>query len=103
MLRIILRSGKLDRPEDPPEQAIDRPEHRALLRKAGAEGIVLLKNAGGILPLQAAGLQSIAIIGPNARTAQIMGGGSAQLNPHYRISPWDCLVAALGAERLAYA
>ena len=35
------------------------------------------------------------MIGPNARTAEIMGGGSAQLNPHYRISPWDGLRAAL--------
>ena len=44
------------------------------------------------------------MIGPNARTAQIMGGGSAQLNPHYRVSPWDGLVAALGGEdRLDYA
>ena len=32
-----------------------------------------------------------------------MGGGSAQLNPHYRVSPWDGLVAALGDERLSYA
>src|SRR5690606_7499122 len=34
--------------------------------------------------------------------ARIMGGGSAQLNPHYRVSPWEGLVAALGEERLAY-
>nr|WP_244466937.1 glycoside hydrolase family 3 C-terminal domain-containing protein [Devosia geojensis] len=32
-----------------------------------------------------------------------MGGGSAQLNAHYRISPWDGLTAALGKERLAFA
>ena len=62
---------------------------------------MLLKN-DGILPLdRAAG--SIAVIGPNAKVAQIMGGGSAQLNPHYRVSPWDGLAAALGdEERLAY-
>ena len=27
-----------------------------------------------------------------------MGGGSAQLNPHYRVSPWDGLVNALGSD-----
>ncbi len=32
-----------------------------------------------------------------------MGGGSAQLNPHYAVSPWDGLAARLGAERLTFA
>jgi beta-glucosidase len=32
-----------------------------------------------------------------------MGGGSAQLNPHYRVSPWQGLAAALGEERLSFA
>ncbi|MDF2984366.1 MAG: glycosyl hydrolase, partial [Devosia sp.] len=67
----------------------------------GAEGAVLLKNTGELLPLSGSG--RIAVIGPNAKVAQIMGGGSAQLNPHYRVSPWDGLVAALGEERLSYA
>ena len=49
---------------------------------------MLLKN-DGILPLDPASTGRIAVIGPNAKVAQIMGGGSAQLNPHYRVSPWD--------------
>ena len=68
------------------ERADDRPAHRALIRRAGAEGAVLLKN-DGMLPLDPAGAGRIAVIGPNAKMAQIMGGGSAQLNPHYRVSP----------------
>lgn len=82
------------------EKADDRPETRALIRKAGAEGTVLLKN-NGILPLSVG--KKIAVIGPNARIAQIMGGGSSQINPHYRVSPWDGLVAAVGTENLTYA
>ena len=100
ILRLMERTGALDDHSVWQERADDRPEHRALIRKAGAEAAVLLKNTG-VLPL--AGQGKVAVIGPNARTAQIMGGGSAQLNPHYRISPWDGLVAALGAERLSYA
>ncbi|MEO7223078.1 MAG: glycoside hydrolase family 3 C-terminal domain-containing protein, partial [Devosia sp.] len=84
------------------EFADDRPAHRALIRRAGAEGTVLLKN-NGLLPLDAATSGKIAVIGPNARTAQIMGGGSAQLNPHYAVSPWEGLAAAFGEERLSYA
>ena len=42
-------------------------------------------------------------LSPNAKAAQIMGGGSAQLNPHYSVSPWDGLAAVFGEERLSYA
>ena len=38
---------------------------------------MLLKNDGAILPLDATRDGKIAVIGPNAKTAQIMGGGSA--------------------------
>ncbi len=101
VLRLMARTRALDQTTPHPERAEDRQEHRALIRRAGAEGTVLLKNAG-VLPLSAeAG--KIAVIGPNAKVAQIMGGGSAQLNPHYAISPWQGIVTAYGAERLHYA
>lgn len=100
ILRLMERTGAIDDHSAWQERADDRPEHRALIRKIGAEAAVLLKN-NGVLPLTGAG--KIAVIGPNARTAQIMGGGSAQLNPHYRVSPWDGLVSALGEDRLTYA
>jgi len=100
MLTLMQRVGSLDDHRDFVEHANDRPEHRALIRRAGAEAAVLLKN-NGILPLKGDG--TIAVIGPNAKTAQIMGGGSAQLNAHYRISPWQGLINALGQERLRYA
>jgi beta-glucosidase len=92
ILRLIARVGAFDDPTIAEEQAIDRPEHRALIRQAGAEGIVLLKN-DGVLPLDPTALKKIAIIGPNAKTAQIMGGGSAQVNAHYRISPFEGISA----------
>ncbi|MCZ4347539.1 glycoside hydrolase family 3 C-terminal domain-containing protein [Devosia neptuniae] len=100
MLTLMQRVGSFDDHRDFVEHANDRPEHRALIRRAGAEAAVLLKN-NGILPLKGDG--TIAVIGPNAKTAQIMGGGSAQLNAHYRISPWQGLINALGQERLRYA
>jgi len=50
--------------------AYDTPEHRALARKAAAEGSVLLKNDGGLLPLKK-DIGVIAVIGPNADFAQI--------------------------------
>jgi beta-glucosidase len=100
MLRLMDRTGALTDTRPFKERADDRPEHRALIRRASAEAAVLLKN-DGVLPLTGEG--KIAVIGPNAKVAQIMGGGSAQLNAHYRISPWQGLVSALGEERLTYA
>lgn len=100
MLRLMERVGSLDDHRPHQEQANDRPEHRALIRRAGAEAAVLLKNKGA-LPLKPGA--KVAVIGPNAKRAQIMGGGSAQLNAHYRVSPWEGLVAQLGEDRLSYA
>ncbi|HXR66636.1 MAG TPA: glycoside hydrolase family 3 C-terminal domain-containing protein [Ktedonobacteraceae bacterium] len=96
LLRLIERADAFEHPHEGPEQAIDRPEHRAVAREAAAEGIVLLKNTREMLPLQAAKLTSLAIIGPNAKTARIMAGGSAQVNAHYAITPFEAIVARAG-------
>ena len=101
VLLLMARTGALRETALFAERAEDRPAHRALIRRAGAAGAVLLKN-DGLLPL-AAPAGTVAVIGPNAREARIMGGGSAQLNPHYAVSPWDGLAARLGAERLVFA
>lgn len=100
MLRMMERSGALHDQTPHRETADDRPETRALIRRAGAEGAVLLKN-DGLLPLARTG--TLAVIGPNARVAQIMGGGSSQLNPHYRVTPWQGLATALGEDALTFA
>jgi beta-glucosidase len=57
--------------------------------------MVLLRN-DGVLPLRAERLRSLALIGPNAGRAQIMGGGSAKLRPHRLETPLDALRARLG-------
>jgi beta-glucosidase len=104
ILRLMERTGARTDHRPHEELADDRLEHRALIRRAGAEGTVLLKNDRNLLPLAKLGSGKIAVIGPNAKVAQIMGGGSAQLNAHYRISPWQGLANALGDEsRLVYA
>ncbi|MFC3835713.1 MULTISPECIES: glycoside hydrolase family 3 C-terminal domain-containing protein [Deinococcus] len=98
VLRLIERTGTFANPRDVSDSAekdTEYPETRALIRRAGAEGMVLLKNAGGVLPLPAGA--SVAVVGPNAAAAQVMGGGSAQMNAHRRVSPLDGLREAPGA------
>ena len=94
VLNFIHGLGGFEQGDPAPEFADDRPATRALIRRAGAEAAVLLKN-DGILPLSIKPGMKIAVIGPNAAVAQIMGGGSAQINPHYAISPLAGLTEAL--------
>ncbi|PDS76167.1 beta-glucosidase [Rhizobium sp. L43] len=94
MLLLLERVGAFEKKPDLSERAIDLPEDRALIRRLGAEGTVLLKN-DGILPLAKTSLDRIAVIGPNAATARVMGGGSAQIAAHYTVSPLEGIRAAL--------
>jgi beta-glucosidase len=45
---------------------VHNPGHQDLALEAAREGIVLLKNEGGILPLDRNRIRSVAVIGPNA-------------------------------------
>jgi beta-glucosidase len=96
LLQLLVKADLFEHAETGPEQDTDLPEHHALIREAGAEGIVLLKNEQQALPLQREQLTSIAVIGPNAHVAQIMGGGSAQVNAHYAITPFEGIEAKVG-------
>jgi len=87
LLGVIEKAGLFENPELKPERAEDKPEHRAIIREAAREAIVLLKNENDLLPLQKT--KSIAVIGPYARMAQVLGGGSAGVTPHYATSPFD--------------
>jgi beta-glucosidase len=72
VLRLFARTAA--RPQEP------RSEHSALIRAAGARGIVLLRNEHDVLPISdQAG--TIALIGPGADIGQVQGGGSCQVQP----------------------
>ncbi|KAM0335577.1 hypothetical protein ACHAQA_000625 [Verticillium albo-atrum] len=98
-LVLLDRVGKFaDRRPTPAEQAIDRPEHRALIREVGAAGIVLLKNEGGVLPIDASKTKKIALLGPLADHASAHGGGSSFLTCHYKISPKEAFTKRFGSQ-----
>jgi beta-glucosidase len=60
----------------------DAEAHHELAREIAGRAIVLLKNDGGVLPLDATdGNQSIAVIGEFARTPRYQGGGSSLMTP----------------------
>lgn len=90
ILNIAEFSGRFDSPENKLEKSNIRKSHNKLLRKVASEGMVLLKNKK-ILPLKKSAIKKLAVIGPNAKNSQIIGGGSASLKPHYQIHPFEAL------------
>lgn len=63
------------------------PEHFAAARKIAAEGTVLLKNEGGILPLDVPQDGKILLVGENVLKMLVVGGGSSNLKTKYEITP----------------
>jgi beta-glucosidase len=86
ILRGIFVSGQFDKPHTATGE-VDTPAQRSLARKAAAESIVLLKNAGDLLPLDPSKIHSLALIGPNAGVARTGGGGSSLVVPKYSVTP----------------
>jgi beta-glucosidase len=84
-----------------PGSTFDADAHHALSRRVGAEGIVLLKNMPGVLPLTAGA--TVAVIGDFAKAPRYQGAGSSQVNPTRVSTPHDELVALLGADRVRHA
>ena len=79
ILRAMYQAGLFDYPNA--GGTIDTVADQAIAQQVEEQGAVLLKNAGGQLPLNAAALHTIAVIGWNANVAVLSGGGSAQVYP----------------------
>lgn len=98
LLVLMERTHAWDRSADDQEQTVRDPAERRLCRQAAIAGTVLLRNEGALLPLDAAALTKVAVIGPNARMDRSMGGGSASLTPLTRRTLLDALTERLDAE-----
>jgi beta-glucosidase len=79
ILRAMYEVGIFDNPQN--IQAIPAAADAAVAQEIEEQGAVLLKNANNQLPLNAATLKSVALIGTNADFYVLSGGGSAQVQP----------------------
>ena len=81
-------------------KTIDWDAHHALARKAAAESIVLLKNRGGLLPLDPKA--NIAVIGDFAEKPRYQGAGSSLVNAP-RVDSFRQVFEASGLKNAGFA
>ena len=63
--------------------------HYAASRRIGEEGIVLLKNDDGLLPIDPAKTKRVLVVGENAIKMMTVGGGSSSLKVQREVLPLD--------------
>jgi beta-glucosidase len=106
ILALKFRMGLFENPRRPDREAQKRvihcAEHRALNLRAARESIVLLQN-DGFLPLRAADVPSVAVVGPNADNALAQLGdwslGATQYPPEYGQQPRELTTTVLDGLR----
>ncbi len=100
LLTARFKLGMFDPPELVPYSKIpysvnDSPEHGALALETARKSIVLLKNAGALLPLDVTRLRTVAVIGPNADSIEALVG-NYNGDPSHPVSPLDGIRRKLG-------
>jgi beta-glucosidase len=72
------------------------PEHVALAREVAEKGTVLLKNEGGLLPLDERSVKSVAVVGRLADAPNLGDHGSSRVYPPDTVTVVEGLREALG-------
>lgn len=93
ILRPMMALGLFD--NRPTIQPLPEEQNSAFARALSERASVLLKNAGGTLPLGAT-VGSIAVVGADADVV-VQGGGSSLVNPTRTVSPLEGIQARAGA------
>ena len=96
LLRVAASFGWLDREQTDLSIPWLNPRGTAAALDAAREGMVLLKNDGGVLPIVPRSVKTVAVIGPLAYPGIPVGGGSAGVQPFRTVSTLEGIAEALG-------
>lgn len=99
ILRLIFRTAMNT---NRPFGSLASNEHHNVSRKVGEQGIVLLKNSAGLLPLDVSKYKTIAVIGENATRKLTVGGGSSELKVKNEVSPLQGMKEKFGSLKINY-
>jgi beta-glucosidase len=106
VLTAMFAAGLFDRPPaGSPDADVRSDDHTLLARQGAAQGLVLLKNDGNVLPLASSTVHSIAVIGAAADGAPVFQGlGSSRVVASGVVTPLVGISARAGASvSVAYA
>ena len=98
-LRVAFSMGWFDRPQQDDSIPKDDPQNAAVALDGAREGIVLLKNDGGLLPLDRAKVKKLVLLGPNADPAVTGGAGSSYVETFHAVSLLAGLEQKAGSRR----
>ncbi|MFX1253109.1 MAG: glycoside hydrolase family 3 C-terminal domain-containing protein [Promethearchaeota archaeon] len=88
LLRVLVLVGMFEDEKSLPKGERNTSAHQRLARQMAEEGMVLLKNANNILPLEMSKITKIAVLGPNhdIKFGRWLYGGSSAVKPPYEIT-----------------
>ncbi len=93
-LRVLFTTGAV---EGRKPGFINTPAHLDAARQVAQDGIVLLKNAGGLLPIDLTKIKSIAVIGENAVRTFAAGGNAAGVKAFREVDMLQGIVKRVGS------
>lgn len=97
LLRTQARFASRGEPERYTPDSVASPEHRALAREAATRSLVLLRNepvdGAALLPLDATGTRTLAVIGTLAAEPNLGDRGSSRVHPPTVVTPLEGLRA----------
>ena len=96
VLRLIERTRADEFPASSVEITVDDEYEREIVRNAAVAGTVLVRNVANALPLEPGSVDSIAVVGPNARATRTQGGGSSGMQAVHTSTILDGLRARYG-------
>jgi len=96
LLLTAARFGWLDREQKDDSISLYDTKNNDLALRSARESMVLLKNEGGLLPLDKSRVKSVLVVGPNAYPGAATGGGSASVVPFHTVSLLDGMGTLLG-------
>jgi len=101
----IVHFGYLDGQSKHEVTAQSIEDNAKIIQKTGEEAAVLLKNEGGALPLKAADLDSVVLIGPTALQVDAIGiNGERSVGlPERQVGPLDALKKITGNQNIQFA
>ncbi|MFJ8194054.1 glycoside hydrolase family 3 protein [Streptomyces sp. NPDC096094] len=101
ILYTLFASGAYDNPLPvTPADTVTTPEHQRIARVTGEQATVLLKNAGGVLPLSRS--RTVAVIGPAGKDAITGVEGSSYVDPGDFTTALEAVRAKAGAHRVLF-